>query len=80
MIPRCICTSGLSGWRQSLQKNYGTFDDWEWHADTYGLHTRLGFKSPREAWDANPGIQGSVNPSDFQIAPTHQHARRQRSR
>ena len=45
MIPRCICTSGLSGWRQSLQKNYGTFEDWEWHADTYGLHTRLGFKS-----------------------------------
>ena len=56
------CKSGLRGWQSPLRDNYAEF---ERYADTYGLHGRLGYRSPRAAWNANPTVQGSVNPSDF---------------
>jgi hypothetical protein len=59
------CRSGLQGYQCRLQENYDSFEQWEAYADMYSLHLKLGFKSPKTAWDANPIIQGSVDPSDF---------------
>jgi hypothetical protein len=55
-------------WKARLQDNYeNRFDIWEKYDETYGLAERLGFKSAKEAWDANPIIQGSVDPKDFKV-------------
>jgi hypothetical protein len=54
-------------WKAKLQKNYASFEEWESYSEVYGLAKRLGFKTPRAAWEANPLIQGSVNPSDFKV-------------
>ncbi len=59
------CKSGLTGYQCRLRENYAGFAEFERYAETYGLHGRLGFKTPRAAWNANPMIQGSVDPSDF---------------
>ena len=56
-------------WIGKLQKQYQNFEEFERYSETYGLATRLGFASAKEAWDANPKIQGSVNPSDYKIVP-----------
>ncbi len=63
---RVICKSGLTGRQCSLRNNYDSFAEFEQYAKTYGLHRRLGYRSPRAAWNANPTVQGSVVPSDFQ--------------
>lgn len=56
------------GWQCKLQKNYdNSFEQFEGYNETYGIATRLGFKSAQEAWDANPTIQGSTNPSDLRV-------------
>jgi len=61
------CKSGLRGWQSRLRDNYeNSYECWYTYAEMFGLHTRLGFKSIRAAWEANPLIQGSVEPSDFQ--------------
>lgn len=60
-----ICQSGLRGSRYRLRKNYGTFEAFEAYCETYGIHTRLGYATPAEAWDANPWMELSVNPSDL---------------
>ena len=62
---RIRCDSGLMGWRDRLQKVYTSFEEFESDASTYGLTDRLCFDSAEEAWDANPTIQGSVDPSDY---------------
>lgn len=59
------CKSGLTGWQGKLQENYSSFEEFEAYSETYGLAARLGYDDAQEAWDANPIIQGSVNPSDF---------------
>ena len=59
------CRSGLRGWQCPLRDNYAEFAEFEQYAETYGLHRRLGYRLPRAAWNANPTIQESVNPSDF---------------
>ena len=59
------CKSGLSGWRNRLRKNYTGFAEFERFSETYGLHQRLGYKTPNTAWKANPLCEGSVIPSDF---------------
>jgi len=59
------CKSGLRGYQCPLQENYANYEEFERYAETYGLHTRLGYKTSRAAWDANPTVQGSVEPSDF---------------
>ena len=60
------CKSGLMGWQARLRENYdNSFDQWEAYARVYGLTERLGYETPEEAWEANPVIQGSTNPSDF---------------
>lgn len=59
------CLSGMTGWQERLQKNYGTFECWKAYAEIYGLAERLGFKTVEGAWKANPTIQGSVHPGDY---------------
>lgn len=62
--------SGLTGWRAHLQANYKCFSEFESYSNIYGLHERLGFKTAEEAWDANPLLEGSVNPSDLRVVKT----------
>ena len=62
---RVKCKSGIMGWQCNLQDNYADFEDFKMYADLWGLHTRLGYKTPKSAWKANPLIQGSVIPGDF---------------
>ncbi len=64
-MSRVRCDSGLSGWRCKLRKNYASFEEFETYDRVYGLASRLGYASASEAWDANPMIQGSTEPSDF---------------
>lgn len=64
-MKRTKCKSGIEGWQAQLHENYGSFEEFEAYSETYGLHTRLGFNTPREAWDANPKVEGSVNPGDY---------------
>jgi hypothetical protein len=64
-IKQVKCESGLTGYQCQLQDNYDNFSQWRAYAEMYGLHTRLGFKTVRGAWRANPVIQGSVEPMDF---------------
>lgn len=60
-----VCKSGLRGWQDKLQSQYASFEEFESYAETYGLHIRLGYKSIRRCWDANPTVQGSAEPSDY---------------
>jgi len=59
------CDSGITGWKGKLQNQYEDFADFEHCCGIFDNHTRLGYKTPQEAWDANPTIQGSVIPSDY---------------
>ena len=59
------CKSGLTGWQCHLRENYDSFEEFKRLSEMYGLHTRLKFKSPEDAWYVNPLIQGSVNPGDY---------------
>lgn len=61
------CRSGVIGWQCRLQKSYSDYLDFLTHSRVYGIAERLGFSSAREAWIANPVIQGSVNPSDLRV-------------
>lgn len=64
------CQSGVRGWHEKLRSQYSSRDEWLQYSTTYGLHTRLGYETPEEAWKDNPTIEGSVNPSDFRKAHT----------
>jgi hypothetical protein len=66
---RVRCKSGLTGWRERLRKNYADFAEFKNWSDMFGLHTRLGYRSPESAWRRNPVVEGSVEPSDFRKAP-----------
>jgi len=60
-----VCQSGLTGWRQRVQGLFDAFETFEACCESYNNHARLGYKTPRECWDANPVIEGSVIPSDY---------------
>jgi hypothetical protein len=62
---RVYCDSGLEGWQGYLRDNYADIEEFEHYSDMFGLAERLGYESAQEAWDDNPLVQGSVNPSDF---------------
>lgn len=62
---RVICDSGLEGWQARLRENYTSFREFAGYCEAYGLLERLGYASAKEAWKANPVIQGSTIPSDF---------------
>ena len=59
------CKSGITGWESRLRKVYDTYDQFRRLSEFYGLHTRLGYKTPKGAWRSNPVIRGSVIPSDY---------------
>ena len=55
-------------WTAKLRDNYNNNKElWESYSEEFGLAQRLGFKSAEEAWEANPTIQGSAHPNDFQV-------------
>jgi len=54
-------------WTARLQDNYSDLKQWKSYSATYGLAKRLGFRSAKAAWDANPLIQGSTNPADYKV-------------
>jgi len=64
-MKRVICKSGIRGYRCRLRRNYSSFEEFQIYAETYSLHSRLGFTPARSAWTANPMIEGSVVPSDY---------------
>jgi uncharacterized protein (DUF2147 family) len=55
------------GSKYRLRKPYANFEDFEMWSDIYGIASRLGFDSAKKAWDANPIVRSSVNPSDLEI-------------
>ena len=59
------CKSGIMGWQDYLRRVYASVEAWISSSEIYGLHTRLGFHSAEEAWEANPLIQGSVIHTDY---------------
>lgn len=63
MIVRC--KSGLEGWRDRLQTVYDSYEEFVRYDALYGIAIRIGFKSTERAWNKNPLIEGSVNPSDL---------------
>lgn len=74
MSRQCVCRSGLRGHEGRLRRNYTSYEQWAAYAEMWGLHTRLGYKTPMTAWRANPVIQWSINPGDFRRAPKKQPA------
>lgn len=58
-------TKKLPKWRCRLQTNYLNFDEFNHYAEINGLHIRLGYNTPIEAWVNNPLVEGSVNPHHF---------------
>ena len=64
------CLSGLKGYEEPLRTPYASFKEFQAYNRIYGLARRLGYKSAKSAWDENPTVQGSVEPSDFRIAPS----------
>ena len=59
------CPSGLVGYRCRLRDNYENLQEFEYYCGIYGLEIRLGYDRAEDAWDDNPWVMGSVNPSDF---------------
>jgi hypothetical protein len=59
------CKSGLMGEQYKLQNGYANFEEFDWYSNLYHVHTRLGYKTIKGCWKANPTIQSSVNPSDL---------------
>jgi hypothetical protein len=57
--------SGLSGWRQRLQGVYSNFNEFFACCEIYSNHKKLGYASPKKAWQDNPIVEGSVLPSDY---------------
>ena len=69
MSKTVTCVSGLKGSQDKLQSRYANFEEFLDYCAVYDLHSRLGFFSPEEAWDANPTIQSSVLPEDLRVVP-----------
>ena len=59
------CKSGIRGWQGKLQKVYDSFEEFVIYCELYSIHKRIGFRSMKNAWDKNPIIQGSTDPSDL---------------
>lgn len=55
-------------WTSKLRKNYdNNYAQFQAYDETYGVAKRLGYRSAKAAWDANPTIQGSTDPRDFKV-------------
>jgi hypothetical protein len=62
---KVTCKSGLTGWQGKLRKQYASFQEFAHYSETWGLAQRLGYKDTVAAWDDNPTVQGSTDPSDY---------------
>lgn len=60
-----ICDSGIRGTQYKLHEGYDSFAEFEYYDEVYKIASRLGFKTARTAWIANPLIQSSVNHKDL---------------
>lgn len=66
MAKSVICLSGSRGWQCKLRTVYNNRKiAFLSYSETYGLHQRLGYATAEAAWEANPTVQGSTNPSDY---------------
>ena len=52
-------------WKDKLHDVYSSLDEFIGYCDIYDCHTRLGYKTPEDAWAENPLIQGSTDPKDY---------------
>ena len=68
-MSRVTCRSGIKGYQARLQQLYADFEEFQAFSNTYGLASRLGFTAAKYAWDRNPIVQGSVEPSDYRTVP-----------
>ncbi len=64
-MKRVKCKSGIEGWQDKLQNVYDSWENFNDFASTWGIHKRLGYHSAKDAWEVNPTIQGSTDPSDL---------------
>lgn len=62
---RVRTVSGIWGWRSRLRAQYASREEFACYDDAHNLAERLGYTSPGDAWNANPVIEGSTNPSDY---------------
>ena len=62
---RVICKSGIEGFQDKLQNLYSSYEEFVEFSNHYDLAIRLGYKTNKGCWKANPTIQGSVLPSDY---------------
>ena len=56
------------GWQDYLQDIYDDYEDFKHYDEIYSLSKRLGYKTSKTAWKANPLVQGSTDPRDFRKA------------
>ena len=70
------CKSGIRGTQEKLRSMYDNFAEFKYYSGMYGLHRRLGFRSAKAAWDANPTVQHSVVPGDFRVVKSGSRKRR----
>ena len=59
--------SGAKLWTARVQKNYASLAECRYYNRVYGIAKRLGFRSAKALWEANPVIGGSSNPIDLCI-------------
>lgn len=57
--------SGAKGSQYRLRDSYANFEAFESYSNMYGIHTKLGYKTPATAWRSNPLMQSGTNPSDL---------------
>jgi hypothetical protein len=60
--------SGNLGWVGLLREFYVDLDDFRLNDKAYGIARRLGFKDAKEAWEANPCVRKSTDPTDVEKA------------
>ena len=63
-----LLKSGHTGWRSRLKASYSSLSEFRAYCEIYGAHKRLGYKTPEDAWKANPVVEGGVMPSDYRKA------------
>lgn len=62
--------SGINGYQCRLQDSYDNYQQFKALAEMYGIHTRLGYKTVKGAWQRNPMVEGSVIPADLRKVET----------
>jgi hypothetical protein len=57
-------------WKSRLRDKYdNSFGLFEAYDLVYNLSHRFGFSSAEAAWEANPMIQGGMDPGDLKVVP-----------